>query len=169
MEINSDFEDLLSILNDEGVKYLVVGGYAVIAYTEPRYTKDIDLWISADPANARRIFRALARFGAPLHEVTVKDFATPGLVFQIGVAPVRVDVLMSLTGVDFAACWKSRTRLRVGGVPVNVIALDDLIANKKAVARPEDLLDVQRLELARALARSGQTPRRRIRVRRRKK
>ena len=94
--MNSDFEELLSLFNDNEVKYLVVGGYAVMLYTEPRYTKDLDVWIEASQENAARVFHALAEFGAPLRGLTPADFAKEGCFYQLGRPPVRVDILMSI-------------------------------------------------------------------------
>ena len=99
--MNSDFNELLSLFNAAAVEYLIISGYAVIEYAEPRYTKDLDVWIRADDANAKRVFRALSRFGAPLAGMSAADFAEESFVFQIGVAPVRVDILMSIDGVMF--------------------------------------------------------------------
>jgi hypothetical protein len=91
----------LNALNGCGAKYLVVGGYAVMLYTEPRYTKDLDIWIEATPDNAARVFRALAEFGAPLTGIRAEEFSAPDLVYQLGMPPARVDILTSITGVDF--------------------------------------------------------------------
>ncbi|MBI3925929.1 MAG: hypothetical protein HY319_10350 [Armatimonadetes bacterium] len=146
--MSPDFKDLLQCFNDENVEYMVVGGYAVMAYTEPRYTKDLDLWIRAEPENARRAFRALAKFGAPLDQVSVDDFACEGNVFQIGLAPVRADILMSISGLTFDAAWPNKQRQDFGGITAWVISRADLIRNKRSSARPQDLLDVANLEAA---------------------
>jgi len=98
MFVNSDFSDLLSLFNANNVEYLVIGGYALIQYAEPRYTKDLDLWISTDPENASAVFRSLQHFGAPLEGLTQKDFAEDGFFYQMGVPPVRVDILMGIPG-----------------------------------------------------------------------
>ncbi len=98
MFVNSDFSDLLRLFNKYGVRYLVIGGYAVIQYAEPRYTKDLDLWISTDPVNAQAVYGALREFGAPLAGLTPEDFAEEGYFYQMGVPPVRVDVLMGIPG-----------------------------------------------------------------------
>ena len=105
MFVNSDFSDLLKIFNARNVRYLVIGGYAVIQYAEPRYTKDLDVWISTDVENARAIYTALREFGAPLTNLTVKDFSQEGYFFQMGVPPVRVDVLMGIPGLHFEEAW----------------------------------------------------------------
>lgn len=96
--MNSDFSDLLQALNDEAVEYLIVGGYAGGKYTEPRYTKDIDVWINTTADNVVRVFRALQKFGAPLSGIDISDFMNPDMFFQIGVEPSRIDILMGSTG-----------------------------------------------------------------------
>lgn len=144
--MNSDFKDLLSIFSEAGVRYLVVGGQAAILYTEPRFTKDFDLWVDAAPSNAQRVFEALARFGAPLGQCRPEDFAVPGSVFMMGVPPTRIDVLTSIEGVEFADAWPRRTEVEVDGLRVSFIGREDLIRNKRAVGRRQDLIDVDRLE-----------------------
>ncbi len=104
--MNSDFKELLSILNAAKVRYLVVGGYAVMKYTEPRYTKDLDLWVEASAKNARAVFKALKDFGAPLANLTAADFSREGFFYQMGRPPARVDILMSIEGVKFADAWR---------------------------------------------------------------
>lgn len=145
MATNPDFRDLFAALSAQGADFLVVGGHAVMLYTEPRYTKDLDVWVRPTSENAERVFRALADFGAPLENVKVEDFAAPGTIFQIGVAPNRVDILTSLEGIEFEQAWAARTKSTYGGVPIGVLSAEDLIVNKRAVARPQDLLDVEAL------------------------
>ena len=125
MFVNSDFSDLLRIINDNRVRYLVIGGYAVVQYAEPRYTKDLDLWISTDPANASAVFRSLRQFGAPLAELTENDFAEEGYFFQMGIPPVRVDVLMGIPGVDFEEAWQRRMQVDFDGLAVAFISRED--------------------------------------------
>lgn len=146
MFINSDFSDLLRLLNARNVEYLVIGGYALIQYAEPRYTKDLDLWISTTPANAEAVFRALADFGAPLAGLTPADFLEEGYYYQMGVPPVRVDVFMGIPGVVFAEAWPRRMTTDFDGLPVHFISREDLIAAKRAAGRAQDLLDVAALE-----------------------
>ena len=143
--MNSDFRDLLKLFNAHRVRYLVVGGYAVMKYTEPRYTKDLDIWVEASPKNARAVFRALRRFEAPLANLTEADFAKEGFCYQMGRPPARVDILMSIKGVQFADAWSNRVPGDFDGVTGNVISLRDLIANKQAVGRPQDMIDVSSL------------------------
>lgn len=144
--MNSDFRDLLQALNDAGAEYLVVGGYAVIEHTEPRYTKDIDVWINNTADNAERVLKALAEYGAPISDLTVDYLASDDAFFQIGVAPVRIDILGNLVAVDFADCWDRRFVVETDGIPVNFIGIRDLIKNKEASGRPMDLVDVERLK-----------------------
>lgn len=144
--LNRDFRDLFAALNAEKADYLLVGGYAVGFHAEPRFTKDLDVWVHATSDNAPMVFAALVRFGAPLGGVTVTDFADPGVVFQMGVPPNRIDILTSLAEVDFAEAWAQRSSARYGDQPVPVIGRAHLIRNKRAVARPQDLLDAERLE-----------------------
>jgi hypothetical protein len=147
--VNSDFGELLRLFRFHQVRYLVVGAYAVIQYAEPRYTKDLDLWVEASSENARRVHKALGEFGAPVADYTPADFARPGMVHQIGVPPARVDILTSLPGVTFAKAWARRRRRRLGGEVLFIISLSDLIKNKKKAGRLQDKLDVISLEKAR--------------------
>lgn len=127
-EINRDFLDLLREFNVHEVRFLIVGG------------------LDASPGNARRAWNALAAFGAPLRELTPEDLATPGVCYQVGVAPRRIDVLNVLSGISFDEAWPRRVRVEYGGVPAHVIGRADLIRNKRALDRPQDRLDVQELE-----------------------
>jgi hypothetical protein len=144
--MNSDYRDLLAALNAAGASYLVVGGYALAVHAEPRFTRDLDVWIDADPANATRVWQALADFGAPLSELTPADLTSPELVFQIGVAPSRVDILTSIDGVTFAEAWPHRVRHSYGDQLVPFIGFDELVRNKRASGRAQDLADVELLE-----------------------
>ena len=146
MQINSDFEDLLRLLDASGARYLLVGGVALAFHEQPRFTKDMDIWIDREAENAARVYRVLAEFGAPLEHLTLEDLQSPDLVFQIGAAPVRIDVLTSVTGVEFADAWRSRLEGTYGAAQVYVIAKDDLVRNKRATGRTQDLADVERLE-----------------------
>ena len=148
MTESPDFKELLQALNDCPVEYLIVGGYAVMKYTEPRYTKDLDVWVDSSPPNAARLFQALAEFRAPLQDdgITPETFTQEGIVYQMGVAPVRIDILTRITGVQFAFAWRSRIASNIFGVPVHFISLDDLIANKQATARSTDLEDLKRIQ-----------------------
>jgi predicted nucleotidyltransferase len=138
MKISSDYKDLLRNLNAAGVRYLIVGGYAVMIYTEPSFTKDLDLWVDPSERNAQALFRALAQFGAPLRGIRPADFTEPEVFYQMGVDPVRVDILTSLPGVDFASAWKRRLVVDFDGEPASVISREDLIASKKVTGRARD-------------------------------
>jgi hypothetical protein len=146
MATNPDFKDLLSALSDEGAEFLIVGAHAVMLYTAPRYTKDLDIWVRPTSENAERVYRALRVFGAPLHELTPGDLAVPGTIFQIGIAPNRIDILTSLEAVTFEEAWERRASSTYGGVPIALLSAEDLLKNKRAVGRPQDLVDVDRLE-----------------------
>jgi hypothetical protein len=148
MSPNSDFNELLNLLNEAQVRYLVVGGYAVIEHTEPRYTKDFDIWISADRENAERVFATLKKFGAPLAGIKVDDFTNPDLVYHMGRPPVRIDVLMGLKGLDFETSWRDRIASTYGDASTQFLSPQDLIINKRLVGRPQDLTDVEALLLA---------------------
>ncbi len=144
--MNSDFEERLSIFNENSVRYLIVGGHAVMVYTEPRHTKDLDIWIDASPQNGERVYRSLLAFGAPLAGLTAKDFTEEGSVYQMGIPPVRVDILMSIDGVSFAEAWPNRLQSKLGNAPAWFIGRCDLIRNKRAVGRHIDLHDAELLE-----------------------
>ncbi len=146
MPVNPDFRDLFRTLNEEKAEFLVAGAHAVIYHTEPRYTKDLDIWVNPTPENARRVYRALARFGAPLQGISEADFCDPDLVYQVGVAPNRIDVLMGVSGVDFPSAWADRVASTYGGIPILIMGKSTLIAAKGAAGRPQDLLDLERLQ-----------------------
>jgi len=143
---NSDFADLLHEFNAAGVEYVLVGGQAFGFHAQPRYTKDFDVLVNPDPQNAERVYRALGSFGAPLHELTVDDLSDPDVVFQIGVAPNRIDVLTEIEGVTFERAWTSRVEGIYGAERIWVIGIDALIENKRVAARDRDLSDVKELE-----------------------
>ena len=145
MFANSDFSDLLRLFNAGRVRYLVIGGFAVIQYAEPRFTADLDLWVGTDPRNAGAVYEALREFGAPLSGLTAGDFAEEGYFYQMGVPPVRVDVLMGIPGVEFDTAWERRVEIDFDGLLVPFISRDDLITAKRASGRPQDMIDVQSL------------------------
>lgn len=144
--MNQDFLDLLRSLSDAEARFLVVGAYAVSFHGEPRATGDLDVWVEPTPENAARVHRALAAFGAPLDELTVTDLHTPGVVFQMGVPPRRIDILTSITAVSFDEAWPERVEGRYGEVRFPLIGREALIENKRALGRPKDLLDLELLE-----------------------
>ncbi len=144
--VNRDFSDLLSAFNEEAVEFLVVGAHALAVHGHVRATRDLDVWVRPSAENAPRILRALAAFGAPLHDLTEQDLHRPGIVFQIGVPPVRIDVITDIDGVEFDAAWPERVEAKLGDLVVPVLSRHHLIVNKKAVGRLQDLADVDRLE-----------------------
>jgi hypothetical protein len=146
MELNRDFSDLLSAFNARRGRFLLVGAYALSYYGRPRTTGDLDLWIDSTPANARRVFDALADFGAPLQSVSPSDFAAPGTVFQIGVAPRRIDILTSVTGLTFETAWKGRRRAAYGANAIQLLSERDFVRNKRALGRTRDLADAEEIE-----------------------
>src|ERR1700683_1071298 len=117
MKISSDYKDLLSIFNAAGVRYLIVGGYAVMVHAEPRYTKDLDIWVDQSGPNAQAVFNALARFGAPLKGLLPANFTEPRVFYQIGMEPVRVDIMTSVSGLDFGSAWERRLIVDFDGEP----------------------------------------------------
>lgn len=144
--MNSDFKELLTILNDCRVSYLVVGGYAYIHYAEPRYTKDIDLWILPTMENALRLREALVRFGGWVEGMTLDHFTMERTMFQIGLPPCRVDFLTSLPGLEFEPAFAARKIADIGGLLVPLISLPDLILAKRNSGREQDLRDLEGLE-----------------------
>ncbi|MHC4409929.1 MAG: hypothetical protein ACYS0F_13125 [Planctomycetota bacterium] len=144
--LNPDYRDMLSALSAAGVEYLVVGAYALAAHGLPRATGDIDFWVRPSTANAQRVLEALRKFGAPLGDLTRDDLARPGTVFQIGVAPRRIDLLTAIDGVDFESAWCDRESREVDGLSIPVLSRNDLLRNKRATNRPKDLLDAEWLE-----------------------
>lgn len=141
-----DFKDLLSTFNAHGVEYLVVGGHALAAHGHVRATKDLDVWVRPTPENARRAVLALRAFGAPLHGLMEADLSLPGLIFQIGVPPLRIDIITAIDGVDFDAAWPNRVATKFAGEPGHILSIRDLITNKRAAGRLQDLADVEQLE-----------------------
>jgi len=146
MFLPKDQIDLLSAFNAHGVEYLIVGAHAVNAFTQPRSTKDLDVFIRNDRENSIRVFRALADFGAPLAgESPDLFFGHPETCFQIGVEPDRVDILQGLSGITFEDAWKDAIPSSIAGVPCRFLSRDHLITNKLASGRLRDLADVEEL------------------------
>lgn len=136
----------VTLFNEFEVEYLIVGGFAVMKYSEPRYTKDLDVWVHNSRQNALRVVAALKKFGAPLDhdKITAETFTDRQVVYQIGIAPVRIDILTEITGVSFPCGWRNRVGGTFFGVPVHFISLDDLVVNKQALGRSSDLKDLER-------------------------
>ena len=146
-----DYKDLLSAVHAHGVRYLIVGGYAVIYHAQPRFTKDIDLFIKADSANAQAIYAALAAFGAPLQGIRPEDFAERGSFFRFGRDPHGFDILPDIPGVDFEEVWERRVEGVIdpkSGLKAYFISASDLIASKLAAGRPQDIADAESIRMA---------------------
>jgi hypothetical protein len=143
--LNPDYRDMLSALSAEGADYLLVGAYALAVHGLPRATGNIDLWIRPAPDNAACVLAAVRRFGAPLADLTKPDLLTPGTVFEIGVAPARIDLLTSIDGIEFDEAWADRCIVEIEG-QVPVVLRQHLTRNKKATGRPQDVADATRLE-----------------------
>ena len=139
------YKELLQRLNEFEVEYLIVGGFAVMKYGEPRYTKDLDVWVHNSVENSMRVVKALKKFGAPLEHdgITPETFTEKQVVYQIGIAPVRIDILTEITGVKFRSAWGKRVESTFFGVPVHFISFDDLVLNKRALGRRSDLQDLK--------------------------
>jgi hypothetical protein len=146
-----DHKDLLSAFQAHGVRYLIVGGYAVTYYAQPRFTKDIDLFIRADLANGRAVYSALTEFGAPLEGIHAEEFIERGTFFRFGHEPQTIDILADLPGIDFEAAWERRVEVIVdesSGLKACFIGRDDLIASKLAAGRPQDVADAEAIRKA---------------------
>lgn len=137
---------MLLALSDAKIDFLLVGAYAVAAHGHPRATGDLDLWVRPDDETAPKVIRVLADFGAPLHDLTVDDLAKPGMVFQIGVEPSRIDILTAISGVTFDDAWENRLLIELDNIKLHVIGRADLIANKRACGRPKDIADAESLD-----------------------
>jgi hypothetical protein len=145
MELQSDWIALLREFNAAGVEYMVIGAAAVAFHGTPRASADFDVWVRPSPENARAAYRALAKFGAPMDQVTLADFEHDDIVWQLGVEPLRIDVLTGIEGVTFDEAWPRRATAKLDGLSVPVISKIDLIANKRAVGRHKDLADLELL------------------------
>jgi hypothetical protein len=143
--MNQDFVDLLRAFGAADVRFLIVGAYALAHHGRPRATGDLDVWVDPTRPNAARIMRALAAFGAPVHDVCEDDFARPGIVFQIGVPPGRIDIVTELTGISFDEAWPGRESGRFGELTVDFLGRDAFIRNKRATGRMKDLGDIEGL------------------------
>ena len=141
--MNPDFVDLLRAFIAADVRFLVVGAYALALHGRPRATGDLDLWVDATAENAPRVIDALAAFGAPLAAITAADFSSPGVTYQIGVPPGRIDILTELTGLTFADAWPDRQRSAFGDIQVDYIGRAAFIRNKRATGRLKDLADIE--------------------------
>src|SRR4051812_49080035 len=141
--MNPDFVDLLKAFAAADVRFLVVGAYALGVHGRPRATGDLDVWVEPTPENATRVMNALRDFGAPLQDISEVDFSSPGCTYQIGLVPIRIDILTELTGLNFMDAWAGRLRRPFGPIDVDYIGRDAFIQNKKASGRPKDLVDIE--------------------------
>jgi hypothetical protein len=146
--MNSDFKDLLRSLHECDVRYLVAGGYAVIHHSQPRYTKDIDIWLEPTSENARKLMRAFRVFGIPMVGVTEEDFATPGTQFNLGVAPCEIDFLTTIPGLEFESAWSNQVISSENDFPIYYLGKADLIRAKQTAGRLQDLADIDELRRA---------------------
>ena len=144
--LNEDYKDMLQTLLDNEVKFLIVGAYALAAYGYPRATGDFDIWIEASAENSKKILSSLTFFGATTSGLTEKIFMEKGIVFQIGIAPRRIDLITHIDGVDFSDAYPSRKTIVIEGLNLPFISKENLIQNKKSTGRDKDLVDVKHLE-----------------------
>lgn len=144
--LNEDYKEMLLALSGEKVRFLLVGAYAMAAHGFPRATMDIDLWVEPSYANAEAVLRALRSYGAPLHDLSIADLVRDSTVFQIGVAPRRIDIITGATGLHFAEAYANSVEASTDGIELRALSLDDLIKNKKATNRAKDAIDVEILE-----------------------
>lgn len=142
MELSQDYSEMLFELNAKKVRYLIVGAYAVAFHAEPRYTKDIDIWIDPESNNADRAWKALTDYGAPMRGYKPAVLKDKGNVFQIGVEPYRIDIIMNIADIPFESAWRNRVKSTLDGIPVQFLGLSDLIKAKQAAGRPHDLIDL---------------------------
>ena len=145
---NKDFREFVELLNSRRVRYLIVGGHAVALHGYPRFTGDLDIWVAADPENASRVADVLKEFGFGMLKLEAGDFTRPGYAVQLGRPPYRIDILTSIDAVDFAYAYQRRVVVKSGSMEVAFIALNELIANKRATGRIQDLADVEKLQAA---------------------
>ena len=144
--MNQDFVEMLSELSAAGAEFIIVGAHALAVHGLPRATGDLDIWIRSTPENAGKVWKALTAFGAPLDQLSMNDLSTPGIIFQIGVVPCRIDILTDIDGVEFDEAWANRRYIKIHGIDIPVIGMQELLKNKRAAGRPQDIADVTRLE-----------------------
>ena len=152
--MNEDFLDMLRALQAAGARYLIVGAHALAGHGIPRATGDLDIWVEATAANAARVWQALTNFGAPIEGLGIeqRDFMEPGMVVQVGLPPRRIDLMTSITGIEFDAAWATHVTVTVAGIAIPVLGRESLLANKRALGRPQDLADVDALSRQKPIA-----------------
>jgi predicted nucleotidyltransferase len=144
--LNNDYKDILQSLSAEKAKFLLVGAYALAVHGYPRSTMDIDFWVKPDADNANAVFRALEHFGAPTGNISPSDLQAADTIFQIGIAPRRIDIITSIDGLSFDEAYAHSTSVEIEGIPVRVLSVEDIIINKRSTGRTKDLADVEMLE-----------------------
>jgi predicted nucleotidyltransferase len=144
--LNNDYKDILSALSEEKAKFILVGAYAMAAHGYPRATMDIDLWVITSSENIKAVIKALAKFGTPMGNISPSYFKDYNFIFQIGVAPRRIDILTAVDGLEFETAYKNSQDINIDGISVKVLSKTDLIKNKRASGRTKDLADVEMLE-----------------------
>jgi len=157
--LNEDYKEMLQCLAGESVKFLVVGAYALAAHGYPRATMDIDIWVMPSRDNAEAVLRALGRFGAPLRGLTADDLQQDDTVFQIGIAPRRIDIITGVSGLRFEEAFARSITIDIEGLQLNIPSVDDLILNKRASGRTRDLADAEALESLKASEKANPRPR----------
>jgi hypothetical protein len=143
--LNKDYKEMLQILLDNKVRFLVVGAYAMGAYGYPRATGDFDIWVEASSENSEKIYRSLSQFGAPLSDITKTTFCEEGIIFQIGVAPRRIDIITKIDGVVFKKAYPDKQEVEIEDIKIPFLSKEDLIRNKESTGREKDKLDVKYL------------------------
>lgn len=146
MRVENDFKEFIELLNEHKVRYLIIGGFAYSFYAEPRFTKDIDFYIDTSSVNANKMLKVLEKFGFKDVDLTKDDFQQPEQIIQLGNAPLRIDIVTSIDGVNFKEAWNNRTSGKYGNLNTNFISKSDLIKNKKATGRAQDIADLEKLK-----------------------
>ncbi len=144
--LNNDYKEMLQLLLDNGARFLLVGAYAMGAHGYPRATGDMDIWVEPTQDNSKRVYRSLVQFGSPLQDINDKTFVEPGIVFQIGVVPRRIDIITTLSGLEFDQAYPQRQIVEIEELRIPILSLGDLIRNKRATGRDKDRLDADQLE-----------------------
>jgi hypothetical protein len=161
--LNEDYKEMLQCLADEDARFLIVGAYAMAAHGYPRATMDIDIWVMPSRENAEAVLRALRRFGAPLRGLTIEDLQRDDTIFQIGVAPRRIDIITGASGLQFEETFTRSAKINIEGLQIRIPSVNDLIRNKRASGRTKDLADAEALESLKAPEKDKSSVRRRPR------
>ena len=144
--LNEDYKEMLRVLLDNEVKFLIVGAYALGVYGYPRATGDVDIWVEPTPGNSQKVYKSLKQFGAPLSDISQSTFAEAGLIFQIGIAPRRIDIITSIDGVTFKHAFDTKEEIEIEHLKIPFLSKTNLIKNKKATGREKDKLDIKYLK-----------------------